>query len=110
MEGKLRQGKVQEGPGLLYLGGFLGLSWCLLRAILVPLEGSLGAFLGPLGALVGPLGALFELLGGALSQGCKFDRFWVPFWDPKGPPRGTQNRARSSPKSMTILNIEKVPL
>ena len=87
----------------------------------MPLEGSLGVLLGPPGALLGaswgplkallgPLGAFFELLGDALSQRCEFDRFGVPFWDPKGPPRGTENGARSAPKSMTILNIERVPL
>ena len=38
-------------------------SWKSLGRVLVPLRGSLGAFLGPLGTLLGPLGSLLGLLG-----------------------------------------------
>ena len=93
--------------------GLLGLSWVSLG----PLEASWGlswvppgASWGPLGALLGPLGASLRPLGGALARGHKFDRFLVPFWEPKGLPKGTQNRAQDGPKSIIILNVEKVAL
>ena len=97
----------------------LGFSWGFLGAssdLLVPLGGSwgsLGCLLGPLGALLGALGALLEpywcLLGSALARGHEFDGFLI-FLEPKGFPKGTQNRAQDGPKSIIILNVEKVAL
>ena len=91
----------------------MGLFWVSLG----PLEASWGlswvppgASWGPLGALLGPLGAFLRPLGGALARGPKFGRFLVPFWEPKGLPEGTQNRAQDGPKSIIILNVKKVPL
>ena len=81
------------------LGCLLGLSWA-----------PPGASWDPLGALLGPLGAFLGPLGGALARGREFDRFLVPFWEPKGLPKGTQNRAQNAPELILILNIEKVPL
>ena len=88
----------------------LGVSWGSLGCLLGPPGSSLGASWRPLGALLRPLGAFLRPLGGALARGPKFGRFLVPFWEPKGLPEGTQNRAQDGPKSIIILNVKKVPL
>ena len=88
----------------------MGLSWVPLGCLLGPPGSYFGASWRPLGALLRPLGAFLRPLGGALARGPKFGRFLVPFWEPKGLPKGTQNRAQDGPKSIIILNVEKVPL
>ena len=88
----------------------MGLSWVPLGCLLGPPGSSLGASWRPLGALLRPLGVFLRPLGGALARGPKFGRFLVSFWEPKGLPEGTQNRAQDGPKSIIILNVKKVPL